>query len=102
MLLFNFNRVLHGTDEETVIPIPIDEVEQARADHTEDRKKSGVLDLEPAQFKCEPLVDQKADRCEKRQKNCDEHAAHADVIEVLLHPDDSLPNLDGELQAVVI
>ena len=60
-----------------MIPIAIDKIEQDGANDAEERQQGRVLNLQS------------------------EHA-HADVIEVLLHPNNGLPYLNGELLAVVI
>jgi len=87
-----------------VIPIAIDKIEQDGANDAEERQQGRVLNLQSEHFQRDPLVDEEPNGCEEREEDGYEHApnAHADVIEVLLHPNNGLPYLNGELLAVVI
>jgi len=88
--------VIYGTFEEPMIPKPIDEIEQASPKDAEEGDEGRELDTERPKIEARFLVKQEPDGGEEGEKDCDKHASnsHADVIEMLLHLNDSFPNFD--------
>ncbi|MGB6177125.1 MAG: hypothetical protein WBF43_12500, partial [Methylocella sp.] len=96
VFLLDLYGVIYGTFEEPMIPKPIDEIEQASSKDAEEGDEGRELDTERPKIEAQFLVKQEPDRGEEREKDCDEHApnSHADVVEMLLHLNDSFPNFD--------
>src|SRR5947208_2499681 len=87
-----------------MIPIPIDEVEQPSPKDAEEGDKSRELDTESPKIEAQFLIKQESDGSEEGEKDRDKHAPnpHTDIIEMLLHLNDSFPNLDDFFAPLVL